>query len=297
MTARITADLGLRWDRQTLDPSGSDPWSPRVGVRYHVGAHTDLRASWAQAFQSQNIDELQVSDGATGFFRPQPTDHFVVGLEHQYDNGVALLAELYDKRIAHPRPRYENLLNTLTLLPELKPDRVLVAPVRARARGLEVFLQRKDAGPLSWWLGYSWSSINDEIGGADVARSWDQTHALSAGLNWTPNKWNLSLAFIYRSGWPTTRVALAASGATPVAVAGPRNAERLHSFASADLRVARRIDLDHSSLSMFIEVSNFLGRANQCRTAYEIDDQTQALELAPRNYLPLIPSLGVLWQF
>jgi hypothetical protein len=61
--------------------------------------------------------------------------------------------------------------------------------------------------------------------------------------------------------------------------------------------VGRRFDLDHSSLSAFLEVSNFLGRANQCCTAYEIDDQTALLELERRDYLPLIPSLGVLWQF
>jgi len=29
---------------------------------------------------------------------------------------------------------------------------------------------------------------------------------------------------------------------------------------TADFRIARRFDLDHSSLSAFVEVSNFLGR-------------------------------------
>ncbi len=296
-TPRLTADLGLRWDRQTLDPTRSDPWSPRLGLRYRLGGATDLCVSWARAYQSQNIDELQVSDGVSNFFRPQRTDQLVIGFERQFQNGIALRAEGYEKRIANPRPRFENLLNSLTLLPELKPDRVLIAPARARARGLELLLRYKDPGALTWWFGYSWSSANDEIDGRDVPRSWDQAQAVSAGINWTRNKWDASLALIYRSGWPTTRVTLDASGPTPVAVAGQRNATRLHFFSSADLRVSRRFDLNRSSLSMFFEVSNVLGRANQCCTAYEIDEETRLLDLEPRNYLPLVPSVGVLWQF
>jgi outer membrane receptor protein involved in Fe transport len=293
----FTADIGLRWDRQTLDPRGHSPWSPRLGLRYEWGARTELRAGWARAFQSQNIDELQVSDGVTEFFPPERTDHLTFGFEHRFENGVALRADVYDKRIVNPRPRYENLLNTLTLLPELKPDRVLVAPQSSRARGLEVYLRRKDAGPFGWWIGYSWASVRDEVGGVDFPRSWDQRHALNAGVNWSRNKWTVALAAIYRSGWPTTRVTLDASGTTPVIVAGPRNAERVRFFASADLRIERRFDLNHSSLSAFFEVSNFLGRANPCCMAYEIDDETGTLELERRDYLPVIPSLGVLWQF
>lgn len=293
----FTADIGLRWDRQTLDPHGHSPWSPRLGLRYEWSARTELRAGWARAYQSQNIDELQVSDGVTEFFPPERTDHLTFGFEHRFVNGIALRADLYDKRIVNPRPHYENLLNTLTLLPELKPDRVLVAPESSRARGLEVYVRRKDSGPFGWWIGYSWASVRDEVGGVDFPRSWDQSQALNAGVNWSRNKWTIALAAIYRSGWPTTRVTLDTNGATPVIVAGKRNAERVRFFASADLRIQRRFDLNRSSLSAFFEVSNFLGRANPCCVAYEIDDETGALDLERRDYLPVIPSLGVLWQF
>ncbi|HZF16172.1 MAG TPA: TonB-dependent receptor [Steroidobacteraceae bacterium] len=293
----FTADIGLRWDRQTLDPGGYAPWSPRVGLRYLWRERTELRAGWARAYQSQNIDELQVSDGVTTFFSPERTDHLTLGFEHRSESGVTLRAEIYDKDIAHPRPRYENLLNTLTLLPELKPDRVLIAPQSAHARGLEIYLQRKDAGPVGWWLGYSWSSVRDQVDEGAVPRSWDQRHAVSAGLNLNVRKWTLALAVLYRSGWRTTHVELDTASATPVLLAGPRNALRLGYFASADFRIARRFDLDHSSLSAFVEVSNFLGRANPCCTAFEIDDETGTLELERRDYLPVIPSLGVLWQF
>jgi len=46
----FTADIGLRWDRQTLDPGGYAPWSPRVGLRYLWRERTELRAGWARAY-------------------------------------------------------------------------------------------------------------------------------------------------------------------------------------------------------------------------------------------------------
>ena len=293
----LTADLGLRWDRQSLDPGQHSPWSPRIGLRYEWDARTEIRASWARAFQSQNIDELQVNDGVTTFFPLERTDQLTFGFEHRFDNGISLRADVYDKSIVNPRPRFENLLNTLTLLPELKPDRVLVAPQSAHAQGLEVYVRHKDSGMFGWWAGYSWSSTRDRIASLEIKRSWDQSQALNAGATWSLHKWTVSLAAIYRSGWPTTQVAFDASASTPTVVAGPRNAARMGYFASADLRIERRFDLDHSALSAFFEVSNFLGRANPCCTAYEIDDETATLDLERRDYLPVIPSMGVLWQF
>lgn len=293
----FSADVGLRWDRQSLDPKGSEPWSPRVGLRYRFSPQTDLRASWSRAYQSQNVDELLVSDGDASFAAPERTDQAAVGFEHRFANGLRIRAEAYDKRIAHPQPHYENLLNTLTLLPELKPDRILVAPERARARGFEVYLERGDTGRLDWWVGYSRSTVRDEVDGVEFPRSWDQRDAVSAGLDWTHRPWNVAIAAIYRSGWPTTSVELDPASATPRALVGRRNTRQLSYFASADLKISRRFDFNHSSLTAFFEVSNFLGRANPCCTAYEIDDETAALELERRDYLPVIPSLGVLWQF
>ena len=78
---------------------------------------------------------------------------------------------------------------------------------------------------------------------------------------------------------------------------GQRNATRMDFYRSLDGRVERRFEFDHSTLTTFLEVSNLLARGNPCCTAYEIDDETGALELQQRHYLPRIPSLGFVWQF
>jgi outer membrane receptor protein involved in Fe transport len=289
LSPRLTADIGLRLENGSV--------GPRLGARYELASNTVARANAGRIYQSQGIDELQVSDGVATFFPPQRADYISVGLEHTFVNNMELRAEVYDKRLSHLRPRYENLVNTLTLVPELHPDRVLLAPTRGRARGLEILLSYRDADPWSWWVGYTWSSAKEHLEGADVFRSWDQRHAVSAGINWSRNDWVASAALIHRSGWPTTAVYLKDDGDVPVLGVGARNSSRTSAYRSADVRVERKFTLDRSTVSVFLEVANVLGRDNVCCSSYEIDDEDGGLELERRNYVPRIPSLGFLWQF
>ncbi|MCZ6586291.1 MAG: TonB-dependent receptor [Gammaproteobacteria bacterium] len=297
-TPLLTTDFGVRWDKQTLDPARSDTVGPRLGFRFQLADRTYLRGSWGRFYQSQGINELQVGDGVQQFFAPQRSDHTVIGIEHEFLSGLKLRGEAYDKNMDSLRPRYENFLNTLILLPELKPDRIRVAPSSARARGVELFLNQRLQQPVTWWFGYSYSWVEDQIEGSDILRSWDQTHAVSAGLNWDTPKWNLGLGLIYRSGWPTTPVAVqSTAGNVPIIGTSDRNSDRLDFYRSADFRLTRKFDIKGSSLSVFLEIANLFGRKNPCCLEYEIDDETGVFEAKIRDYMPLIPSVGFVWTF
>jgi hypothetical protein len=298
LTPKLAADFGLRWDKQTLDPGHSDTLGPRLGLRYQLAERTYLRASWGRFFQSQGINELQVGDGIRTFARPQRSDHTVIGIEHDFRNGLNLRLEAYDKNMGTLRPRFENLLNSLILLPELMPDRIRISPNRARARGVELFLNQRLQKPLTWWFGYSYSWVEDKIAGAEVLRSWDQTHSLSSGLNWDTPKWNIAFAVTARSGWPTTPVSLQGSRSNvPLIGTTGRNTARLDDYRSSDFRVTRKLDVKGTSLDVFFEVTNLFGRSNDCCTEYEIHEDTGQLEIKKLNYLPLIPSIGFVWRF
>ena len=301
---RLTADLGLRWDRDTLSPDASDQFSPRLSLLYALGDRTRLRASWGRYFQTQSINELQASDGVSEFFPPQRANHLIASVEHLYRNGVEIRLEAYRKDYRQVRPRYENLLNTFVLLPELKPDRIRIAPAGARAEGVELSLRQSAGHSLNWWLSYAWSSVEDEFDGVTSPRSWDQPHALNGGLTWRNGPWELSLAATWRSGWPTSDVALVSADDTPIVAVGPRNQSRLHDYLSFDARAARTIDLAGAGdLTVFLEVHNALNRANECCVEYEFENEAENLEDGPfldvsrQPYLPLTPSLGVVWRF
>ena len=300
----LVADLGLRWDRETLSDAGEDGLSPRASVLWQLGERTRVRAAWGRYFQAQAINELQVSDGVTDFLPPQRADHWVAGIEHRAPSKIDLRLEIYRKDYDRLRPRYENLLNAAVLLPELKPDRVRIAPDSARAEGLELSVSRDTDAPLRWWLAYSWASVQDEFAGdEETSRSWDQAHAFGAGLSWVTSRWELSLAGRYHSGWPTTALTLAAIEPLPLVATGPRNGARLDDYRTLDVRVARRFSFENAGeLTVYLEVTNLFNENNECCVEFEItgddeEDGEPTLEVEPVHFLPALPSLGFVWRF
>ena len=61
----------------------------------------------------------------------------MVGLVYQPDDDFHLSLELYRKKWTEVRPYYENLLDSLSLVPDLAPDRIRVAPMASEASGAE----------------------------------------------------------------------------------------------------------------------------------------------------------------
>ena len=298
----VVLDLGLRWDHQTLSDDGADALSPRASVLWLLGDRTRVRAAWGRYFQAQAINELQVPDGVDEFLPPQRADHWVAGIEYQHPAEIDLRLEVYMKEYTRLRPRYENLLNAAVLLPELKPDRVRIAPESAEAHGVELSVSRETEAPLRWWLTYSWASARDEFAGMESDRSWDQAHAFGAGLAWRTAHWELSLAGRYHSGWPTTALTLAATDPIPIVATGPRNADRLGDYRSFDARIARTFTFDDASeLTIFFEVTNLFNENNECCVEFEITDDDEdgesILEIEPIHSLPALPSLGLVWRF
>ena len=134
--------------------------------------------------------------------------------------------------------------------------------------------------------------------GQDIPRSWDQSQALSAGIMRSSDRWDFSAAVTWRTGWPTTRVAIEEDGPPNVVTVGPRNDERLGYFATLDLRAARRFQTDVGLVSVFVEISNSLNRKNECcvEFGFAVDEDNEFV-LERQSNLPILPNVGVSWQF
>lgn len=301
-------EVGLRWDRQTYDTADFDArLSPRISVLRTLGSATELRLTWGRYSQSQAIHELQVEDGLEHFFAPQRADHWIGGIRHRFGTDYQLRAELFYKDYKRLKPRFENLFDPLALIPELAPDRVRLEPTSARAAGFELTLEYRGRQDLDGWLTYSLAKATDTIHGADQRRSWDQRHALQAAVAWRPGKWEIGAAVSVHTGWPTTGMTLGEASAKGhdgepeyFPIVGPRNAERLGTFAQLDFRVSREIPVRRGRLSVFFEVSNATNRRNDCCVDYDIDEDAEGavyLDRTVDHWLPLIPALGIFWEF
>ena len=306
LSPKTVLEWGLRWDDQTYTDIPSDSHlSPRISVLRNLSKKTELRLSWGRYYQSQGIHELQVEDGIDNFWRAQSADHYIAGVQHNFAGSISLRVEAFYKDMKHLRPRFENLYDQLGLIPELQPDRVRLDPTSASSRGLEVSL-KGERGSWSWWGSYTLSEATDRIDGSDVLRSWDQRHAVQAGLSWSKDGWDLAFAAGVHTGWPATDLALQQNGTdidgNPIytAVPGPRNALRHDAFASLDFRLSRRFDVPRGSLTAFVEVSNLTNRKNTCCIDWDVmfdQNGTPVLDSSLDYWLPLLPAIGILWEF
>jgi outer membrane receptor protein involved in Fe transport len=299
---RWTLLAGLRLDTQTYDHSGdAEQIAPRVNLLYDLSATTRLRASWGRFFQAQGINELQVEDGIERFHPAQHADHLILSLDQQLAMGLDLRIEAYRKNYRDLYPRFENLFSPLALLPETQLDRVMVDPDTARAEGVEAMLRWESQGPWRAWLAYAWSQTRDRIDGRDVPRRWDQKHAVSLGVTWASGPWTATVTNNYHTGWPTTRLSLVTTPAGEQQfVIGERNADRVDYYNSLDLRVTRTFLLPRGALDVFVEATNALSRENPCCIEYSItrnEDGSAELAESGDKWLPLVPSIGVLWRY
>ncbi len=301
LSGRTLLEWGLRFDDQTYTGLSSDAQlSPRFNLMHRTSDNTELRISAGRYHQSQAIQNLQIEDGVTRYWPAQRADHLIASFHYRPFEQTNIRLEMFLKDMQRVRPRFENLYDPLGIMPELQPDRVRLEPASAAARGLEVSIEQ-DIGDWNWWASYTWSKVTDEIEGRDEPRSWDQRHALQAGFSRNGDTWDFSAAAHWHSGWPTTSLVLNEIGVDEdgeplfAAVPGPRNALRLPSFASFDVRLSRTFEVSRGSLTAFIEISNLFNRRNVCCIDYDIEDGE--LESSEDYWLPLLPAIGVLWQF
>jgi len=307
LSPRTVFEWGLRWDDQTYTELESDSQlSPRVSVMHAITPKTDVLMSWGRYHQSQGVNDLQIEDGITHFWPAQQADHLIIGIRTLIRDKYSLRIEAFHKDMRQVRPRFENLYNPLGIIPEIQPDRIRLDPSSAESTGLEISIDRTD-GPLTWWASYTLSEATDRIDGSDQLRSWDQRHAGQGGVSWSGDKWDVAFAASVHTGWPATDLEYVQVGVDPggdpefAAIPGPRNELRLQTFASLDFRVSRRWQLNRGSLLAFLEVTNLTDRRNQCCYDYDLEEDEDTgeefLESSFDYWLPLMPAVGVLWEF
>ncbi len=293
----VTAELGLRWDHQTYSDDRDTQFAPRLNLAWDLSDSWRLRLAWGRYQQFQGIEQLQVEDGVDQFHTVQYADQLVLGVDWSGLDGWTIRLEGYDKRYGQPATRFENLYDPLSLLPELRWDRVAIVPERSRSRGIELLAAYRSDSPWGGWLALSTGRAEDFIDGSWRRRAWDQEYGASLGLDWQSGPWRAAAGFLYRSGWPVTRLEGDEAGAVTF---GALNGDRYGDFASLDLRLSREFSLPRGRLLAFMEISNALDRRNECCSDFSLGDAGGGglrLQETRRHWLPLVPSLGVIWSF
>lgn len=289
----LISELGLRAQRTITAGTTAEDWivDPRVNLHWRIAPATDLRLHWGRFHQTDEVHELKVEDGLTAFPEAQRSDQLIVGFDHRLGGNLGLRLEGFRKSQSDPRPHFENLLDPLSLISEIAPDRQRIAPTSAEIRGAELSVV-SEGHNLIWWIGVAWSEAFDHVDAERVPRSWDQTWAVNGGIDWTRGNWRFGAVAGAHRGWPTTRVLDTSLG--------KRNGARFQPRGTLDLRAEYRKPLAVGSLAVTFEVTNAINIGNNCcaelRTSSD-DEGNVTFTTRKGDWLPVVPSVGVLWEF
>lgn len=298
--ADFEAELGLRVDAQDfVDMGRHTQVSPRLNLRYDVTSSTSLYASAGRFTQAQHIEEWRVEEGQARADPAQSSIHAVLGLTHETARAARWSIETYTKRWKRVSPYFDSTLNPLSLLPDLAPDRVRLAPNASESTGLEVHARTPLFDRASAWGTLSWSRVADDFQRRDVLRSWDQSVALSTGVAWEGSRLSLAVLGGWHRGWPRTPYLLTEpNGATPGSlVLDPRNSDRWGNYFTLDLRAGWRWQLGRGDLLTTLELTNATNRSNPCCTTLEAASTGQFLTVETEHWLPTIVNLGFAYRW
>lgn len=311
---KLTLELGARYDYTSF--TDDNLISPRVNLAWSLAKRTTLRAGWGHFYQTDNMIRLNIQDGEDGFNAAELAEHFVLGLEHFFVNGIHLRIEGYQKSYSDLNPAYRNWLNSIEIFQEMQSDRVRINLDWAEMRGVEFYLKRDMGGKFSWWGSYAYSESREKLVSiSDVSADYlfnqeipglyNQKHTIYLDFNYRPNKkWHLNLAWQYHSGWPYTEKKLAVDTGDDGTEYAYEYVEKPYGskypdFHRMDLRINRIFKTKHGSIRAFFEFINLYdhGNVRTYETWIQSDGAGNFYQVRETLYwFKLMPSFGISWS-
>ncbi|NHN38664.1 TonB-dependent receptor [Pseudomaricurvus alcaniphilus] len=300
LSPELVVQPSLRWDFQDyyLASGSRQQLAPRIGLAYEFQPETFLRLSLGRFYQPEGVQELQVLDGVTEFYAPQRSDQYIVGLIRNWRQ-LSISADIYYKRYANQKGRFENVFNPFVLLPEMEPDRIAIAPRRAETQGLDLEVHYEWSAIWSGQLRYSFMDAWDRIDDRKIDRRWSQRHTVHAGLTWQSDSFTAAVVATWHSGWRSTRLPTLVDDT--LVLADYLNNTELRSYASLDINIRKRWPVGANQIEVFADISNLTDRKNIAGIDFDLEetDEEDVFELVPdfETLLGRVVSLGIIFSF
>ncbi len=298
--ASLEAEFGVRFDAQAYEGFGvRQQWSPRLNLRYDMTSRWHLYGSWGHFTQAQRPEEWRVEEAQGAPDDPELAIHSTLGVAYQSSRQTRFALEVYRKRWTNVRPYHDNTLEKMTLVPDLIPDRLRVAPIDSNSSGVEVSAHRVFSSDLEGWAAYSWSHVADDFPNSTVLRNWDQPHTLTSGLTWTDGPMATAAVIGWHRGWPRTPFSYIPGSrlAPPGVFLGGRNTSRWGNFFTLDLRSSWSIPIAGTDFSLWAELTNSTNRRNPCCSRLLNSGATDQTITQPNSWFSRSFDIGFIWRF
>jgi outer membrane cobalamin receptor len=186
-------------------------FDPRASLVYKLTSNSSVKANYSHNTQyiqmasaSSASSPLDLWFSVSPNIKPQTVDIFSGGYYHNFqNNSFEFSTEIYYKS-------FDNVID-FTDHPDLLLNKQLEGEVRSgkgKAYGIE-FTLKKNIGEINGFINYTLSrserTIPEINNGKTYLSPYDKTHFLNIVTNWQlSKKWDLSAAWIYSTGAPTT---------------------------------------------------------------------------------------------
>lgn len=172
-----------------------------------------------------------------------------------------------------------------------------------RARGVEVLVRRQSspaARALRWsgWVGYSYGHVT-YASPLDPAfdGTFDQRHLVTVSATARLGaRWDAGATMRLATNWPYDGWFEARADGV-VVLSDQRNALRLPDYGRLDVRVRYRVPTARGRLLVFAEALNATNAENRRQVSPNIDVRTHVVTRLSEKQLPLIPAVGLAFEF
>lgn len=318
----LIVEGGLRHDQSSY--TDDNLVSPRLSAAWQFNDHTMLRAAWGRYYQMQFISELDVNFDVAGYREAELSEHRVLGIEHQFERGINLRLDVYDKQVSRLSQQHQNLRDPWEVFPEARNDLVTLNLDGARARGVELFLKYDQGRTVSWWLSYARAVAEENVVSIDydgllthqtgwLPRVNNQEHTIYADINYRPGrKWHINLSWQYHVGEPRTIYAYEDTVLPNDSLHfHPRHAmfrkSRFAPYHRMDIKLNRYFDLKKGRLATYLHVINLYNRENIRKFDLDVTGDTDVptpLDEGGYQYyrddatwFGILPVVGISWEF
>jgi hypothetical protein len=301
----LTLDAGVHGSEVRYSThQSSTAWDPRMGLLLDVSPITRLRLSAGRMTQTWAAGDLPIEQGRLLFDEQSTSSLQVFAFEHDFGHGLSLRTELFNKHVKNPRPRVENFILPNAVLPELRPDEIIIRPDSSHMKGLDLYATAIFTPNVSSWLSYSRSLARDLVNGEYVVRAWDQPHSGGIGMAWHRRWWLVSAEVFAHSNWPVTPVAVVPfrSPADPSSLTGEdvgaRNSQRQGHYMTLNLKTEINRSFDSGSLRLALELANATDRINSCCSELIFFRYGNLYDRQESQYwLRVVPYASISWEF
>jgi len=271
----INANIGIIYS--ALDRTNDSTLCPRTGLsitvsentvlKFNTGLYTRFPLSGSAIFDNTDV-------------KAEKTIHYILGLEKKISNIYLVRLECYykdyyDRIVTDPEKKYTN--NGIR-----------------KAKGIDLFIQKKISEKWDGWVSYSYLDANDKILSRsdpllygkspldypEPVNEWfpfenEREHNFSVVLNYNlKNKWKLATTFRYSTGTPYTPV----SGAllinnVYVPQYGKYMSERIPDYQRLDIKLT--IPGFNNNWEIYFQTINTLNHPNVDRYIYSPDYSTK----------------------